>query len=834
MIKVDNLWLYDCEIFKENWIVVFIDPVTDEELVFHNDNYGVAQFLDTEKWCLGGYNTKGYDKWILKAIYHGADNATLKELNDFIIAGNDGWNSPFLSHKSMPFVCFDLMDDLGTSVFIRLKEIEGNLGMDIRESTVPFDIDRPLTPEELEETIKYCKHDVRACIRLMEEREDYLQTKIDLGAMKNISAADSLSLTNAKLTALYLNAKFYDRQDEFITDFPENLIITKYPEVIEFFYEIDYEKSLDIDIAGVPHKLGWGGLHGAIKCYMESSTKYRKVVHIDAASFYPALMIYYNYLSRNVPHPEDYREVFEKRIEAKALKQKKVEKPLKLVLNTTFGASKNPHNNLFDPRMANAVCIGGQLFLIDLIEKLEEIPSFKLIQSNTDGLIVSYDTEAEGTVKATIEGWQDRTKFHMGFDYIEKIIQKDVNNYVLRMEDGEIDVKGGYVSNFEGGDFKNKSLVVVHKAIVNYLLDGIPPETTINECSEPWQFQMISKAGKTYDKVVWHNCGEYTEVQNVNRVYAAKDPLNVMGTIYKIKTAENRRDKIANLPEHCFIDNSNQATMQMIDKAFYIDMAQKRSNDYLGIEEVKPPKKERKKKMANAKEKPTEEITPENFQKMIEKKTLYQKLMDLQNNMDAFTWQKDGKNTHQKYLYITEKQYKNNFKLARAAAGLLWKMEEIGHEYIGNVSDKMHLILTQFRGRLIDPDTGGYEEYLFSGSGSDNGDKALYKAYTGGLKFFLASNYLVAEENDPEGDEEEVREDKPKFVTPEGRESIKEKITDQNEPATEEQLEAIKLGIELLNEEKIDTAEITELFSAVTTKAEAEALLDALREMMPE
>ena len=29
----------------------------------------------------------------------------------------------------------------------------------------------------------------------------------------------------------------------------------------------DYDKSLEIDIAGVPHTFAWGGLHGASKNY---------------------------------------------------------------------------------------------------------------------------------------------------------------------------------------------------------------------------------------------------------------------------------------------------------------------------------------------------------------------------------------------------------------------------------------------------------------------------------------------------------------------------------------------------------------------------------------
>ena len=71
---------------------------------------------------------------------------------------------------------------------------------------------------------------------------------------------------------------------------------------------------------------------------------------------------------------------------------------------------------------------------------------------------------------------------------------------------------------------------------------------------------------------------------------------------------------------------------------------------------------------------------------------LYRKLFELQSRMDGYGWEKDGTNNRHKYKYITEAQYKKNFKAARAQAGLLWKMEEVGHELIPIVSDKMHLV----------------------------------------------------------------------------------------------------------------------------------------------
>src|SRR5690606_4471106 len=106
--------------------------------------------------------------------------------------------------------------------------------------------------------------------------------------------------------------------------------------------------------------------------------------------------------------------------------------------------------------------------------------------------------------------------------------------------------------------WKQNSLAIVAKAIVANLLDGVPPEETINACDDMEQFQIVCKAGSTYDKVIWQSPTGEVEVQNVNRVFASvnKDT----GTLYKVKLPKGegekeRRDKITNLPEHCFIAN---------------------------------------------------------------------------------------------------------------------------------------------------------------------------------------------------------------------------------------------------------------------------------------
>jgi hypothetical protein len=222
-----------------------------------------------------------------------------------------------------------------------------------------------------------------------------------------------------------------------------------------------------------------------------------------------------------------------------------------------------------------------------------------------------------------------------------------------------------------------------------------------------------------------------------------------------------------------------------------------------------------------------------------EKKTLtfYQKLFKLQEIMGDFAWEKDGINRHQSYKYITEKSYKHNFKKALKEVGLIWKMETLNSEFIPSISDKMHLVICDFKGQIIDPTTGEKEEYLFSGSGADNGDKALYKAVTGGHKFFLASNFNVAEDNDPEDDGGEMT---PKYTAPEKREEIKKDIIDKDGKANKTQINALKKALKMLrevdSEQEVFIAKIAEKTNNFTdiTKKNCEELIIKITDMIEE
>lgn len=186
---------YDCEVFAYDWLVTLKDKETGVYTCIWNDNEALKMALSDD--CIYvGFNSKHYDQYIIKAIAAGFAPEEIKKVNDFIIAGGQGWQCPLLDGIYFRFSNVDIRDD--TQQGLSLKAIEGHLGMSVKESSVPFDIDRPLTPEEKAETEFYCKHDVDTAERLIDIRKDYLKNKINLGRLAGLDEVKAMGTAERK------------------------------------------------------------------------------------------------------------------------------------------------------------------------------------------------------------------------------------------------------------------------------------------------------------------------------------------------------------------------------------------------------------------------------------------------------------------------------------------------------------------------------------------------------------------------------------------------------------------------------------------------------------
>ncbi len=632
---------YDFEVFKYDWLVVVLDMTAKREYVIVNSQEELQVLYDThmrDVWV--GFNSRHYDQYIFKAILCGLDP---KELNDWIIVERrEPWQFSSLLRK-IPLNNYDVMPNPPVG-------LEGFLGSNIKETGVPFDIDRKLTQQEIEETVKYCRHDVEQTVKV------FLQKKADFEAQFEIVKAFKLPLscigdTEARITAKVLECSRTRFDDEFDYFFLPCLKLNKYRYVQEWFEtavadcirEMEekfhdpkttdrerlrkydwkneycwskyfYSRSLTTIVAGIPHTFGFGGLHGASDRPVHVTGL---LLHVDVNNYYPSMLIAWGLVTRAAGN-DNYQKVYKTRKalkakqisaanagdRAQAKKWKKAQLPYKKMLNALSGAMKDSTNPAYDPRNNNIMCINGQLMLLDLIEHLEVVPGFELIQSNTDGLIIRIpDTdEAFEMVDDICWEWEQRCSTELcdialKLDNISEIYQKDVNNYLWVDADGGVERIGAYLKELSPID---NDLPIINKALVEYMVNKTPVEQTIQQCDELIQFQKIVKLSDKY-RWVEHECGgrverrsgvrkirkwfEYTKTRRYDyksyRVFASSRLDD--GRILKCGGVRGKPEKFGNTPDHCFIFNDEVNGIgcpDELDKQWYIDLARKRLKDF--------------------------------------------------------------------------------------------------------------------------------------------------------------------------------------------------------------------------------------------------------------
>lgn len=871
-----SVYVYDIEVYKYDWVVVFRRTDSEKHLVIHNNNYKLKKFLSRQRRLISGFNSKGYDQWILTAIDHGANNKILKELNDWIISGESAWEFPFLQYKKRNFDSFDLRDD--TQMGLSLKAIEGHLRMNIVETPVPFDLDRPLTPEELQTVIDYCKYDVDATIKLFDLRQNYLNTKKYLGRMRGLDEATSLYATNAKITALYLGAKRVERDDGREYDYPPNLDLQVIPyEVLEFFNKIHdlsipdeklFKTSLTITIGGCKVKFAWGGVHGSLTGYHEEATETRVIQNRDVTSLYPSLMIKYKYLSRNVEAPELFERTYDERIEAKHTGDTEKALAFKLPLNTASGAAENRYNDLYDPRSARSMRISGQLFLTELAVKLiAACKTFKLLNFNTDGLMYSVDKDELHKVDEICAAWEKSSRFELETDEIDRVWIKDVNNLLFVQTNGKVKKVGGYLNygiSEKGAWNINNNYTIAKQALAEYFVHGSPPEETIYKSTDIFEFQIIAKAGTMYKDAYHEVDGKHIPVQKVNRVYATKDPR--YGKIYKVKEDTDSTQKIGSLPEHCLIDNANELTIDAVDRDWYVDLTYKMIDDFKGIKKNKKGAKTmattRKPPTAPTEEKETKTTakvtkSEEKMTKTAEKETkapetapaqdtsswnIYKKISRVRLDFLAADVKKSGINHFAEFKYFELADIVPVAAVLCDNYGLLTLFDfDTDYAY-------MHVVSTDTPPRLEDGPLAFPEKVTFR-SPRATLDHSKIKGMNAlqGLgseetyqRRYLYMMFLDIVEQDAvdatSGKEEEKKEAAPAAAKKSNRpasaakrEAVKKELIDENGNATEIQIKAVKNGLKKLRD-KSDTyepyiREVMKKIKAGLPKTEAEDLL---------
>jgi hypothetical protein len=265
--------------------------------------------------------------------------------------------------------------------------------------------------------------------------------------------------------------------------------------------------SFTTNYAGIRLDYGVGGIHGCVVPGIYISDDRYDILDIDVKSYYPNLFI------QNRLHPKQmrqdtfvqvYSDIFEQRVKAQKEGDKLTSDALKLSLNGLFGKTGSDVSCFYDPHVFYAVTVNGQLLISMLLEKLYEGGS-QILQVNTDGVTIRHDKKKKAEIEGICKEWERITKLTLEYANYDKMIIRDVNNYIAVSTDGKIKEKGAFETKKDW--HKDNSFMVVPLAVRNYLVYNTPIEETLAKHDNIYDFCGRYKAGKG-----WHV--EYAYLEN--------------------------------------------------------------------------------------------------------------------------------------------------------------------------------------------------------------------------------------------------------------------------------------------------------------------------------
>lgn len=584
--------IFDFEVFKYDCLFGSI-IVTDKDILYYQtwDLEAIKAFYELNKnsiWI--GHNNEGYDNLILQSIIFGIN--PYKTSKSLIENSDNG--RPRLK---IQLFYLDLMK-LYRGGMYSLKMTEAACGKNISETEVDFNIDSELAFDEMLDTEKYNRDDLNQTYDNMLSLKDEIMIRFDLVNEFKLGLK-ALHYTETQLASLCLGAKKIN-DIEYQTIKPrlyDDLNLSN-EEVKNFYLNEKFKRGehFTINIDGSELVGGSGGAHSAMRKY-----HCKNALYFDVSGYYNLTMINRDLLPRTLGEngKKQYEFMYHEQLRLKKTNPKK-RAVYKTILLAVFGSMKNQYTDFYDPAKGDLVMITGQLYIIDLLERLQG--KINLVQTNTDGIIVEpLDWDKRDEIIRIVEEWENRTGYAIKKMPIHDIWQRDVNCYMYKTEDNEIHCVGEAVvcyndweDIFSHGTWQIKEPPILAHCIVEFLMNGITPEETIEaNKSKLRMFQFISKKGSydyiQYEKTYSDGHTEISKSQNINRIFPLKDK-DYVGTMFKIK--ENKHDRVANLPNSVFIydkdiNNDYEEVMNHIDYDYYIDRAYEKIKAFTDIEFLK-------------------------------------------------------------------------------------------------------------------------------------------------------------------------------------------------------------------------------------------------------
>ena len=591
-----NIAIFDFEVFRYDTLLGygFVDLKT-----------GNIDFKQT--WSLDEMREL-YNTYAADTIWVGWNSNHYDDLIYEVIVKNT--MSPFVKSKELigkkwkpfcrfPFFGYDLLNGFLTPPSLKLTEaLEGD---SIDTTEVDFDLQRPLTPEERRQTEQYNMSDLRRTYKNFCKFKGKFELRLSMINEFKIPLQDGLHMTGTQIAAAALGAKAIPGiENQKIKPVLYPTLQVKNQEVIDWFLNEKFreKENIRIKICNTTVNFAAGGAHSECDKYHAS-----KAMYADISGYYNLVMMNFDLLPRTLGKSgkELYNFMYHEQLRLKKIDPAK-RKIYKTVCLSVFGAMNNEHTDFYDPQKALLVTSSGEMFMLDLLEKLDGLGT--AFNINTDGIMFEpFDWKDEEKIRNIIQEWVDRNGFSVKTGIITDYHGRDVNCYVMHEPDGSICFKGEATKNYdisdeafaEGSFFNCKEPPIIAKGIVAAFLDGILPEQFVANNRDDMRLYQYTCKKNSYDYLMYKmttlsdgSTAEY-EIQSPSRCFVKKG-VDTVGTVIKHRTVKGKHSfaKVQSLPQSVFVWNkeilSPEAVKEIsnqLDYDYYVNRIYQRINEYL-------------------------------------------------------------------------------------------------------------------------------------------------------------------------------------------------------------------------------------------------------------
>lgn len=542
-------YIYDVETYKHLFSCFLKNVETGLEFYFEisrrqNDLQNLLGFMRVlyeSKSVMVGYNNYKFDYPIL----HGILDKVCKTPYEIYLKAQELISNEDDPIKLLPKIHYikqiDLMRVNGFDRIdqrVSLKHIQFSLDVN-NIIALPYNIEKELTEDEMEEIKLYNRNDVLSTFELYNRSLDAISFRSALSNLYSVDFSNkSSSSIGSDIFKLKLKAndiKLYE--DGILKQSPR--LSVRFKDVIlpGFTFKDPALSCLHNDILGVDLqegrtfsrtvelsnsiklKFGLGGLHGSVKDKVYTTSDESVILDLDVSSFYPSIAIANNFYPEHLgsDFTRIYKNLFDQRMTYPKTSPESY--ALKEALNSVYGKAKSKFSFLYDPKYALEITLNGQLIIAKLLDELLTIDGLELIQANTDGCTIFVKRGELSLIESLCCEWEKRFQMKLEKVQFKKMFVKTNSDYIAEKMDGSTKLKGRYEVNRALN--KDHSSRIVSIVAEKHLIKGADIRHQVENHKHDHDFTIMVKCNKDSKLVL----GGVDEIQRVSRIYPSIDGL---------------------------------------------------------------------------------------------------------------------------------------------------------------------------------------------------------------------------------------------------------------------------------------------------------------------